>query len=884
MCKYTVSFERPWVFFLLIAAAFLVFFPYFRMPRNKRRTAGRIISLALRCASVVIVLFLLAGATFTETTLVPRSTSMVIVVDYSDSTSSLRDRMDDYVEQMVEQAEAGTKIGAIVFADGTCTASELSSDKDRVIKDYFNLRSTGMATDATDISDALKAAGAMFPGDTQDNKRVVLLSDGRQTSGNAWEAAEILLQRNIRLDAVSFDATSEDFSEVSLTDFAVSPGQVIDHGKSVTLNVKIRSTVETEGTIRFYDGDKQLWSYPVALNIGDNRITQPIEKLEDVGIHALRVELVPADDSISQNNTLCTWVKVNGDAKILIVEGRVGQAERFNEQLESLYETDVITPSQFPTAMEDLLPYDEIVLMDVMATALPDGADQLIDRFVSKLGRGLLTTSGSDTDAYDSYGNTKLGDMLPVTMTLDETINNIAMVLVIDDSGSMSKGPYSSTEKFLPALDGAKACIDALSPNDYVGIVTFHAQSDVKQQLIKATDKDALKELVDGFSTDGNTGTSYSAGLNAAYDMLRGFNGARSKHVIFLSDGEPTDSNYASLPTSMKNQGISLSTIALCATDKAKNTLHKMAQDGNGNFYSIDKDEDLSSLANIMEDLTLKAKEPQFVNTEPFNPKAQDDTGMLSGVDVSQIVMGGYIGSTIKTEAKMSLYNDDFRPIIAEWKWGRGYVTAFMTNLGGEWCEELFTSEYGLRLITNLSSQSLNDEKQSTAMTPSAEQDDRTAKLRVETALDLYGQQITATVSCDDEDDQVISLSKVSTGVYRGAFHTEDPNKVYLLSITMTDAEGAVQDRAVYAYSGGILKEYDLFGQNGEELLASISSIAGGELMKEVDDLYAAILPNVREHTTDALAPCALALLVLLLTDILMRILNFSFGGKKKRR
>ena len=863
------------------------------MPKNKRRTIGRVISLVARSLSILLVTILLSGLTFTETNYIPESTSLVIVVDYSDSTEEMEEQITEFATDLIYSADKDTRIATIVFAGDSMATGEFESDHEKALSNLIRADSRDLPKDATNIQDALFQAAQMFDTtDSVDHKRVILLSDGRQTSGNAWEAANVLLNKGIRLDAVSFDITGNKLSEVSMRDFSVSPSQIVDQGKNMTLMVTVESTVDTEGSIRFFCGDDPLVSFTTTIDKGAHIYTRTIsaDELGGVGLHELRVEVAPNDDSLAQNNTLHTWVKVNDIPSILVVDGDGAQSAKLVQQLEGVYHTEVVRAEQFPTTMEELLPYDEIVLMNVNTNRLPEGADVLIDRFVQYLGRGLLTTTGPTLDSYESYSGTLLEEMLPVTITLDETHNNIAMVIVIDDSGSMLS---NGVDKFAPALDGVKICIDALEPTDYVGIVTFHADAEVRQELVKVEDKEALKEKVSSFSThSGVGGTSYSEGLTTAYAMLRDFDDARSKHVIFLSDGAPTDTNYSKLPVTMKNQGITLSTISLLAGNQAKNIMSKLAEDGDGNYYSIDKDEDLATLTTIMEDLTLKAKEPKFINTEPFVPKVSgQDTGVLSGIeDMTQIVMGGYIGSTLKEDAVMALYNDDFRPIIAERVWGRGRVTTLMTDLGGEWCTELFGNEFGLLLVSNLATQSFHEDVLASSMAITANQQDKQAQVRVETALPLSGQTLTAVVKVKDENGNITelssgaSVSQIGQSIFRVNFTTEDPNMVYYLDLAVLDMDGNVQDQTKFAYTGGIIKEYDLFSESGESLLSSVSKRAGGELMKSVDELYNISMPDADMLVYTGIVPCAIALIVFMLLDIFMRIMNFTRKPKTKHQ
>lgn len=899
-----MSIERPWVFAFLALALLLVFLPYFMTPRNKRVTPGRIASLVLRSVLLTLATVLLAGTTFTQVSTEPRPTSVVLVLDVSDSDSAVYSDMIGYANGLIDRADEGTEFAALWFADGVVGATDFVSDR-ALAKENLQLRlPTDARYNATNLAGALRQAGDLFGDRSRNNKRIILLSDGRETVGNAFWAAQILTGQGIRLDAVPFDVTSSDYAEVALTDFVVTPKQVLRQGESLTMQAVIYSTVETQVTLSFYDGGDLIKSLNLAVNIGENQFSQVYTpsadmlegRLKEPGVHELGAQVTvkePSADHVTKNNRMFTWVRVTPTEKLLLVDGDGTQADAVLPRIDDQYaRVDVCTPTAFPDTMKGLLAYDEIALMNVNIAQLPTGADRLLSLYVSVLGRGLLTSSGSTEQSYLSYGDTALEPLLPLTVTLDETDHNVAIVIVLDDSYSMKN---TGVDRYAPAKEGAKKIIRVLSETDYVGVVTFHGDATVWDRgMVKVTDPDALCESVDRLECKpGYTGTNYDKALNAARNMLRGFKDAQSLHVIFLTDGEPTDSNYKSIPLTMKNNGITLSTIALLATNNAKDILYKMAQDGGGEFKSVDTSEDLEGLSTIMEDLAKKAKEPQFVNQEPFELKVRDSTtGVLNNVgDVTALRLNGYIGSTLKTNAQMSVFNDDSRPVIAEWTYGAGRVLSFMSDFGGGWCAPLYedVTGDGTTLVRNLFRQALNEVVDATSITVSSSQRDRTAQISAETGFRLDGQQMTVYIS----EEGVVTLDDIEEGkagegislagfgaLYRTAYETEDPNKLFYLTVVVTGEDGAVYDYVYTGFSGGPIAEYRLFENDGVALLDGITAGTGGAVMQDADALMSVVPPTVHTDVYDAFLPLMLAIGVLLMADVLCRTVTFE----KRRR
>ena len=259
----------------------------------------------------------------------------------------------------------------------------------------------------------------------------------------------------------------------------------------------------------------------------------------------------------------------------------------------------------------------------------------------------------------------------------------------------------------------------------------------------------------------------------------------------------------------------------------------------------------------------------------------------------AKLRLNGYIASTKKDGAVMALFNDDFRPIVAEWQYGAGYVTSFLSNFGSTWCEELYTADggYGQQLIRNLFDQSLNELVDCTSLKVTSAQDDRTANIRVETAFRLPGLTMELYVSTDgvlrvEELDgsmeDPLTLRKHSSGVFGGSFETQEPNRLYYLTAILRDAEGNLLDYTYLGYSGGVIAEYQIFSQDGDALLKSICDLSGGAVMTEVADLLSVVPPDTLERKTSGFLPCVIAIGVLLLADILARTVTFSRKEKKK--
>ncbi|XP_077995824.1 VWFA and cache domain-containing protein 1-like [Glandiceps talaboti] len=134
------------------------------------------------------------------------------------------------------------------------------------------------------------------------------------------------------------------------------------------------------------------------------------------------------------------------------------------------------------------------------------------------------------------------------------------LVVVIDKSGSM--GDKHGGKTFMEiAIDAALTVLDTLNPSDRVGVVAFSSNANTlrswsretdyldcfSEQLAQATlaNIDFLKDFISSLQPSGNT--YYGLALREAFSLLqRSYNAKedlkREQVILFLSDGEPTDS------------------------------------------------------------------------------------------------------------------------------------------------------------------------------------------------------------------------------------------------------------------------------------------------------------------------------------------------------
>ena len=114
--------------------------------------------------------------------------AVVYVVDLSDSVGTAgREEALAYLRESLA-AKQDEDVAGIVAFGGDALVERLPSD----LAEIDRIASTPVR-DATDIGAALRLAGALFPDDAQ--KRIVLLSDGNDTTGSGQTEAALAAAR-----------------------------------------------------------------------------------------------------------------------------------------------------------------------------------------------------------------------------------------------------------------------------------------------------------------------------------------------------------------------------------------------------------------------------------------------------------------------------------------------------------------------------------------------------------------------------------------------------------------------------------------------------------------------------------------------------------------
>ena len=773
-----------------------------------------------------------------------------ILADASASARGMQDQMTQSVRTALENKDASVNAGVIAFGGNAMVEKPLAQDG------TYNGVTTAVDAQASDLSSALTLASALLPEDAQG--RIVVLSDGATEDVRA--AAQQLAARGVTVDFQSFSGDALPDAQISQLNV---PSRVYQ-GQSFTVTVQVTANHDTAGTLVLYQNRTPVSSREVTLRRGDNTFTFR-DTAADTGVVTYEARLISEGDSCAQNDSMGGYVYVQGAPKLLLVEGRQGEGSEMAAMLcAAAMQYETVLPAQLPYDAEQLRQYDGVVLVNVDYDAADEEQWAALDSAVRVLGRGLTVIGGDSSYALGGYRGSKLEEMLPVTIDVRNKLDlpSLALMLVIDKSGSMSDGMFGTTRLEL-AKEAAMRAAEVLTPNDQVGVIAFDDAAKWVVNLQKAEDVEAIQNQIGTIRPGGGT-AFFTALYEATYALMNAQ--AQQKHIIFLTDGEAGDTGYLQLCDIMQQNDITLTTVAVgSGADQA--TLRTLAQQGGGRAYAANEFDNLPKIFTKETYLVSGS----YVQNRTFTPVITEQSALTDFEGFPQL--SGYLAATEKSLATVSLMSDREDPILAWWQYGAGRVVAFMADSRGAWTSEFLQWDQAAAFYGGMAAFTLPGEEREGQLTTERQGD---ALRIVYTAPEdaQTGLSTSVTALLPDGTQTQLALQESAPGVYEGEIAAAQLG-AYALRVEQRDASGELQrvmeGGAVNGYSG----EYDLRNQNAESTLPYLSALTGGREITDSAEMLKSTHAVVRARR-DLTQPLLWALMVLLLCDIALRRLSWD--------
>jgi secreted protein with Ig-like and vWFA domain len=824
-----MRFSSPLALLLLLLAPVFMALGWPRRGFGMRREA---LGLAIRLVILVCLVFSLAGLQIIG---VRRNLAVVFLIDFSDSISP-QARKDEVnaVRQAIENMPADDQAAIVVFGADALVERLMSNSHS-----LDQVQSIPQSSQ-TNIAKAIQLGLALFPPGSA--RRMVLLSDGAATAGDANAAARLAAASGVQI--LALPVPQENGPEALVQE--VRAPKRLHPGDNFDLEITIQSSQAMQAGLRVlaagqvvYEGSRQIQR---GLQTFSLPLTASGKAFSNASFVRFEVQIDPEQDGYYQNNAQAAFSLLEGPAKILLVapppgeefpgsqEPRPDEAGPLLRALQATnYKVEQISPGRLPVELSELASYAGLVFVDAPARDLSERQMQAVQSYVRDLGGGLVVVGGPTSFGVGGYFHTPLEATLPVDMQIKDQQRrpSLTMVFIIDHSGSMGElsGGVSKLEL---AKEAAIRSVEMLYPGDRAGVIAF---DDSASWVVNPTVLSDPQEVIRRIGTiRSGGGTDILAGLQLMAQTLPD-DPATLKHVILLTDGGADPTGISELIQQLNQQdGISLTTVGVGLD--AADFLPKLAELGSGRYYYA---ADPASIPNIFTQETSLASRAYLIE-QNFVPRQVSASPILTGIQAFP-ELRGYVGTSAKPLAQTILVSNLGDPILAAWQYGLGKAVAFTSDASGRWAANWvgwkdFAAFWSQTLAFATAGQPASP--LSFQATQQGEDVDLSVEAQSESGNYLNGYQMTASIVAPDGITQTVDLQQVAPGRYQAALPAGQPGAYWagILAIPPDSAspEATLKDTAgwVQSYS----PEYHNL-QPEPQALARLSAMAGGGVIQD---------------------------------------------------
>jgi uncharacterized membrane protein len=268
---------------------------------------------------------------------------------------------------------------------------------------------------------------------------VVLLSDGSDNSGGIdLDTISALRSRHIPVHTIGFGR--EQYQDIEINDVSLPTRALADSRLAASVSFHQRGYSGRKAMLAVRDGAKVLTTREITFGPDGNIQTESL--LFNAGAAGAKplsfsIDPLPGEENRA-NNALTRLVDVKSEKRrILYLEGEPRWEYKFIRRAEDddrivqissmmrtsenkIYRQGIADPKElgegFPNKVEDLFPYQGIVIGSVDANYFTPEQQQLIKDFVDRRGGGLLLLGGRYALADGAWSLSSMADLLPVVL------------------------------------------------------------------------------------------------------------------------------------------------------------------------------------------------------------------------------------------------------------------------------------------------------------------------------------------------------------------------------------------------------------------------------------------------------------------------------------
>lgn len=476
-------------------------------------------------------------------------------------------------------------------------------------------------------------------------------------------------------------------------------------GAGFILRFSISSENDTKAQYTLKKAGQVVAAGPISLKKGSN-VFFTRDRAEGEGIVEYGLEVGAEADRISENNISMALLHVTARPRVLLVSEASpgGIIQRSLEKANIL--VDFRSPGEMSWAAARLVPYKVVILENISMKQLGFRGAQALAGVVENGVCSLLVTGGEYAFGNGGYHRSPLDPLLPVSMEIkqEQRRGMMAVVMVLDRSGSMSMVVPGGISKMDLANQGVAEAIRLLSPLDQVSVIAVDSQAHMILPLAEVDDTTKLVSAVLRIQPMGG-GIFVRTGIGGAAEEIRK-SGLTNRHILLFADANDSEEqeDTVTLVKELEKEGITTSVIGLgSAGDRDAVFLKDVARAGGGDIYFTSYAEELPRLFSM--EIIRVARRGFIKEVTPLSGAA--DMVQLQvevGVNEPVVRVNGFNLTSLRQGASCGLVTlDEYRsPVVAFWQQGKARAGAIMVEIDGQYSGEIGKWQHTPEIVVNL--------------------------------------------------------------------------------------------------------------------------------------------------------------------------------------
>lgn len=805
-----MRFVAPYLLILLVLV------PWTLMSGRRNHAPRRV----WRALSMALLVLAAAGLEI-RGGILPRA--VVFVLDRSDSMALEHRSAIERVAALQHNMRSGDQASLIVF--GSDAAVEDTPRATPVSADPIESR---VSTAGTNLEAALRLARLSLP--PAGDRRMVLLSDGQQTSGSALREAALAALDQIPIDvAFPADGSAAGAWEVR----QVTAPTVATLGDTFVISATVAGTPGFDALVSLRGPISREQSVRLSPR-GEAGVAFNVSAAAP-GLHTYEVSVRARDDQfdLGFSPPLGAVVAVSSPPRILYVSSgsRVLQSTLARHR----FQVDTTAPESVSRSSAALATYDGVVLDDVEVDRLDTHQQDALRSFVEEHGGGLLMLGAADTLGPTVLPDQGIGALLPVDFRsrAGQRAPGMALVVAFDKSGSMDTR-IGGMPRIEFARQAVARVLESISFSDELGVVAFDGAAHEVVPLAAGHDARWIRGMLDAVVPGGPTAVAPALQLAAGWLHGAGEATRGRRHVLLVSDGKTSTSDAERTFALVRDAGFEISVVALGA-GADRQFLQRLAASTGGRAYFPET---------ILELPAIAARESARISggrmfEGRFRPRAQPHP-VLAGIDTRLIPsLDGYVVGAVRPSAVSLLESPLNDPILASWRVGLGKAGVYTADLDGPWSDDLRAWSGSDRLFGRLVrwlARQVHEESLYARFVVDGDVLRMVVHAQSPTGEDLNGLTCEATVRTPAGDVRQVSLHATAPGRYEAVLDGLMPG-VHPVQLTATSAGRAIDARMLRGFYWNAAAEH----RRGvdRETLQQIATTAGGRVLARAESAFA---------------------------------------------